>query len=138
MSFQFNSQATAMQFTQRPTLGGRAWLSITLKSASREKVLVLWANSSLGLLLYWWSANREQIGRGNIGKSVLQFMPVLAIDALTAEQIAAAEKLFDKYSKQQMRPMHEMDQDSIRRSLDYAIIKEVLGVPEALHWNYCE
>jgi hypothetical protein len=45
--FRFNSQSTGMQFTPRRSIGGRAWLSISLSSAEQEKALVLWANTSL-------------------------------------------------------------------------------------------
>lgn len=58
------SQSTGMQFTPRPTIGGRAWLSIKLPSVELEKALVLWANTSLGLLLRWWHSNKQQSGRG--------------------------------------------------------------------------
>jgi hypothetical protein len=74
--FRFNSQSTAMQFTPRRTIGGRAWLSIRLQSVEQEKALVLWANTSLGLLLYWWHSNKQQPGRGSIGKSALQTFSV--------------------------------------------------------------
>jgi hypothetical protein len=131
VNFQFNSQATSMQFTKRPTLGGRAWLSLKLKSERLEKALVLWANSSLGLLLHWWTANRQQIGRGNIGKSVLQILPTLAVEQLTPNQLAKAEGLFDEFAAQAMRPMHEMAQDVVRQALDTAVI-DVLGLPKSL------
>ena len=62
--FQFNSQSTGMQFTPRRTIGGRAWLSIRLASVEQEKALVLWANTSLGMLLHWWHSNKQQSGRG--------------------------------------------------------------------------
>ena len=68
--FRFNSQSTGMQFTPRKTIGGRAWLSIKLSSVDQEKALVLWANTSLGLLLHWWHGNKQQPGRGSIGKFV--------------------------------------------------------------------
>ena len=58
--FRFNSQSTGMQFTPRKTIGGRAWLSISLSSVDQEKALVVWANTSLGLLLHWWHANKQQ------------------------------------------------------------------------------
>jgi hypothetical protein len=45
--FRFNSQSTAMQFSRRRSMGGRAWLSIKLTTAAREKALVLWGNSTL-------------------------------------------------------------------------------------------
>jgi len=66
--FRFNSQSTAMQFTKRKTIGGRAWLSISLSSQRHERALALWANTTPGLLLYWWLANKQQAGRGSIGK----------------------------------------------------------------------
>jgi len=49
--FRFNSQSTGMQFTPRRTIGGRAWVSVRLSSARQEKALVLWGNTSMGLLL---------------------------------------------------------------------------------------
>ena len=58
-----------MQFTPRKSIGGRAWLSISLETAEREKALVLWANTSLGFAAYWWHANKQQSGRGSIGRS---------------------------------------------------------------------
>ena len=54
--FRFNSQSTEMQFTPHRSIGGRAWLSIRLSSVQQEMVLVLWGNTSLGLLLHWWHA----------------------------------------------------------------------------------
>lgn len=132
VNFQFNSQATSMQFTRRLTLGGRAWLSIKLKTEEKEKAIVLWANTSLGLLLHWWTANRQQIGRGNIGKSVLVSLPVLDVDRLTAGQLTKAQSIFDTFSRHPMRPMHELETDSIRRELDEAVLGELLGLPKIL------
>jgi hypothetical protein len=75
-----------MQFTPRRTIGGRAWTSISLTSEDQEKALVLWGNTSLGLLVHWWIANRQQSGRGNITPNVLEILPVLDVTALTADQ----------------------------------------------------
>ncbi len=57
--FRFNSQALSMQFTPRPTIGGRSWLSIKLASEKHEKALALWANTTLGLMLHWWHSNKS-------------------------------------------------------------------------------
>ena len=93
--FRFNSQSTGMQFTPRKTIGGRAWLSIKLSSVDQEKALVLWANTSLGLLLHWWHGNKQQPGRGSIGKLMLQTLPILDVTALEPKLLAEAVKLFD-------------------------------------------
>jgi hypothetical protein len=132
LDFRFNSQSTGMQFTSRKTIGGRAWLSILLRSVEQEKVLVLWANTSLGLLLRWWHSNKQQSGRGNIGKSTLQTMAVLDVTALSAKQLERAVKIFDEMCYKQLLPIHEIDKDPVRRKLDERFGREVLGLPEPL------
>lgn len=127
-NFRFNSQSTGMQFTPRKTIGGRAWLSILLKSTDLEKALVLWVNTSLGLLLHWWHTNKQQAGRGNIGKSALQTLPILDVTALKPKQLAEAVKLFDTMSEQQLLPMHEIDMDLVRKDLDEKFARKVLGL----------
>lgn len=126
--FRFNSQSTGMQFTPRRTIGGHAWLSIRLSSVEQEKALVLWANTSLGLLLHWWHANKQQPGRGRIGKSALQGLPVLDVTALKPKQLIDAVKLFDAMSEKAFLPVHEIDQDPVRKELDEKFAHNVLGV----------
>jgi hypothetical protein len=124
--FRFNSQATAMQYTPRRTLGGRAWPTVKLAKADYEKALVLWGNSTFGLLLYWWHANKQQPGRGNIVKTSLKNLPVLNVSRLTAKQLKAAVSIFDEMSDKAMRPMNEMDNDPVRQELDKRLATEVL------------
>jgi hypothetical protein len=132
-NFQFNSQATGMQFTKRHTIGGRAWISVKLASAEQEKALVVWANSSLGLLLHWWHANKQQRGRGNIGKEALQSLPVIDVRALTAKQLKTAAALFDALSSKLLLPFHEIDRDSVRAELDEKFARDVLGLAKPVY-----
>lgn len=128
-NFQFNSQSTSMQFTPRKTIGGRAWISILLPSEAQEKALVLWANTSLGLLLHWWHANKQQAGRGNIGRTALETLPVLNVPALSATQLNGAVAIFDALCHSELLPAHKIDQDPIRRQLDERFALEVLELP---------
>ena len=130
--FGFNSQSTAMQFTPRKTIGGRAWLSIKLSSVDQEKVLVLWANTSLGLLLYWWHANKQQPGRGMIPKTALQTLPILDVTALEPKLLAEAVQLFDAMCEQPLLPLHKIDSDPVRKKLDEAFARNVLRLPEPI------
>ncbi len=130
--FRFNSQSTAMQFTHRLTLGGRAWLSIQLSTPDHEKALVAWANTTLGLLMYWWHANKQQSGRGSIGKVALQTLPILDVTALTPEQLAAAVAIFDEMCEKPLLPVHEIHQDPVRQALDEQFGRQVLGLPDTL------
>jgi len=130
--FRFNSQSTGMQLTPRKAIGGRAWLSIKMSSLALEKALVLWANTSLGMLLRWWHSNKQQAGRGNIGKTALQDMPILDVSTLKPEQLSNAAKLFDAMSGKPLLPFYEVDKDTIRHELDERFGREVLCLPAPL------
>jgi hypothetical protein len=115
--FRFNSQSTAMQFTSRKTIGGHAWTSIKLESAEQEKALVLWANSSLGLLLHWWHANKQQAGRGRIGVSALTSLPVLDVPKLSKDALSKAVAIFDDMKHRELRPVNEIAHCTLRRKV---------------------
>ncbi|MDP8207420.1 MAG: hypothetical protein P9L92_12200 [Candidatus Electryonea clarkiae] len=128
--FQFNSQSTAMQFTPVRTIGGRAWISISLPSADQEKALVAWGNTTLGLLLHWWQANKQQRGRGTISKQPLAEFSTLDVLSLTPEKLKCAAVVFDEFSTRMLCPINEINEDSTRAELDARFLVDVLDVPE--------
>lgn len=127
--FRFNSQSTAMQFTSKKTIGGRAWPSIKLADVGQEKALVLWANSSLGILLHWWHANKQQAGRGSIGILALESLPVLDVSKLSNKALSKAVAIFDDLKHKELRPVNEIGQDPVRAEIDTRLATEVLGFP---------
>ena len=133
VDFRFNSQSTGMQFTSRKAMGGRAWPSIKLDSVEQEKALVLWSNSSLGLLLRWWHGNKQQAGRGSIGVSALALLPVLDVTKLSKEALTKAAAIFDDMKHKELRPVNEIaPQDVVRAEIDTRLATEVLGCPPEL------
>ena len=127
--FRFNSQSTAMQFTTRKTIGGRAWPSVTLAMPEQEQALTLWGNSTLGLLLHWWHANKQQSGRGSIGVTSLRSLPVLDVTALSTMALNGAVKIFEDMKLRPMRPINEIADDPVRHELDERLANSVLGLP---------
>src|SRR5260370_28620516 len=107
-----------MQLTPRKAIGGRAWLSIKMSSLALEKALVLWANTSLGMLLRWWHSNKQQAGRGNVGKTAMESLPILNISALTAQQLERAVGIFNETCEKPLLPLHEIGEDLVRKELD--------------------
>lgn len=130
--FRFNSQSTAMQFTSKKTIGGRAWTSIKLENVEQEKALVVWANSSLGLLVHWWHANKQQAGRGSIGVSALESLPVLDVTKLSKDILSKLVAIFDDVKHKELRPVNEITQDTVRAEIDARLVTEVLGFPPEL------
>jgi hypothetical protein len=95
--------------------------------------LVLWGNSSLGLLLHWWHANKQQAGRGSIGVSALALLPVLDITKLSEEALAKIVAIFDDMKDKELKPVNEIANDPVRAEIDTRLTTEVLGFsPELL------
>ncbi|MCM8557672.1 hypothetical protein [Sphingomicrobium sediminis] len=130
--WRFNSQSTGMQFSNRKAIGGRAWLSIKVGDEKREKVLALWGNTSVGSLMYWWHANKQQAGRGSIGKNALEDLPVLDLTSLSDKQLDKAAEVFKNFQSKELQPLHEIANDQVRAALDEAFFTEVFGWPAAL------
>ena len=132
VDFQYNAQSTSMQFTKRKTIGGRAWISIGLPKAEHEKALVLWANSTLGMFMYWWHASRQQAGRGSLAKTALQDLRVLDVTALDDEQLAKAAEIFDATCQLPLKPLHQLHLDDNRKIIDRRFYSEVLNLPDSI------
>jgi hypothetical protein len=130
--FRFNSQSTAMQYSVRKTIGGRAWMSVRFPESSMEAAVALWGNTSLGLLLHWWQANKQQPGRGSVGKEALARFACLDPLQLSPEQLQASAELLAKRATMPMRPFNEIVRDQAREALDREFLGGVLGLPEAL------
>jgi hypothetical protein len=103
-----------------------------MPSLDLEKALVLWANTSLGMLLRWWHSNRQQSGRGSIGKTALGNMPTMDVTALKPRSLERAAKLFDQIGRKPMLALNEIERDPVRRELDEQFGCEVLRFPRDL------
>lgn len=128
-NFRFNSQSTSMQFAERRTIGGRAWLSLKFSTREMEAAVALWGNTSVGLLMHWWQANKQQPGRGNIGKVGLERFVCLDPVRLSSDQLESASKLLATFKSLPLKPFNEIDEDVNRGRLDEAFLVGVLGLP---------
>ena len=93
--FRFNSQSTAALLTVQPTIGGCAWPSLSFRDPRHEAAFVLWADSTLGLLIYWWRASKQQSGRGSITLTRLPDLPTFDFRTLSDERLGEAARCFD-------------------------------------------
>ena len=130
INFQFNSQAIATATASQPILGGPAWLNVLVNGRGREAAYALWGNSTLGLLCYWWWANKQQEGRGRISPARLLGMPTLNVTALKPAQLNVAREKFDALKGERLLPFYRAAEDKTREELDRAILCEVLGLPK--------
>ena len=128
----FNSQSLIVAMTERPCIGGRAWPSVILDAADHEYAFALWCNSSLGLLLHWWTTNKTQPGRGTTTVTGIPGIPTLDVRALSDAQHRAARDAFEALRDRQFLPFDQIDEDEARADLDRALLVDVLGLPASL------
>ena len=88
LDFRINSQPLAACMTEKRSLGGRAWPNF-LTEKKWEIPIVLWANTTLGLISFWWAGTRQQQGRSIF--TITRLPRLLSIDVknLNSEQLSS-------------------------------------------------
>ncbi len=128
--FRFTSQPLAAAFTEQRSIGGVAWPNVSFSDARADFAFVLWCNATLGLLMFWWHANRQQSGRGRKTIHSSESLPVLDFRDFTDEQLMTAEKIFDELRDKEFMPAYLADADPNRALLDRCVVCDLLGFDE--------
>ena len=130
LDFRFNSQPLGAAFTDRETMGGRAWPNVKFDNPEFDHVFTMWCNGTLGLLCFWWHSNRQVAGRGTTTKTTAGSLPVLDFRVLTDEQLRTAEAIFNEFRDKDLKPAYLADADPNRALLDRRVICDLLGFDE--------
>ena len=130
LDFRFNSQPLVVAFTDRESIGGRAWPNVKFDNPQFDHIFTVWCNSTLGLLCFWWHSNRQVAGRGTTTKTTARTLPVLDFRALTNKQIRTAEDVFDEFRDGELMPAYLADADPNRALLDHRVICDLLNFDE--------
>ena len=128
--FRINSQPLAACLTPGKALGGRAWPNFKLHDEPWETPVLLWSNTTLGLMSFWWLGARQQQGRAILTLSTLPNLPVLDPRRLTGAQHAAVVRLFADFRDREFLPANEAYRDETRQALDRAVLVDLLGLPD--------
>ena len=130
LDFQINSQSLTACVTPGPCLGGRAWPSFQPDRDEWIPAIALWANSTLGLMAFWWMGSRQQQGRAITTISALPALPVADPRVLAQEQLAQASSIFERFRDEPFLAANEAYRDPTRKALDRAVLVDLLGLPE--------
>ena len=131
--FRLNSQPLAVAFTERVSIGGTVWPNVIFDDRRFDYAFTVWANSTLGLLSYWWNSSRQQPGRGRTTRQLIPFLPVLDLRTLTDAQLATAEAIFNEFREKELEPAHLADADPNRALLDRRVVCDLLGFDEGVY-----
>ena len=129
--FTFGSQALGAAFTATRSLGGSAWPNVALTNPHHEKLFCLWQNSTLGLLLYWWHANKQQSAKARLTRTIANDLTTLDFNQLTDQQVATSVTIFEEIRNKVLKPAYLADVDPHREKLDRRVICDLLGFDDA-------
>ena len=127
--FRLNSQSLAACLTDEVVLGGRAWPNFKPKESAWEQTLALWANSTLGLMSFWWAGSRQQQGRVRLTISALPELLVLDPRTIADDKLGRASEIFESLRGRPLLPANEAFRDQVRVELDHALLGGVLKLP---------
>lgn len=129
LDFGLTSQSLAACLTDEPSIGGRAWPNFRLERPELEEAVALCANSTLGLMAFWWVGMRQHPGRACITITTLPDLPVLDVRTLGKPQIAKARTHFKEFQDRRLLPATEAYRDETRKALDDAVLVDLFGLP---------
>ena len=94
----------------------------------------VWGNSTLGLLAVLVAFQPAAIEQGwHHHPNTAESLPVLDFRALTDEQLATAEAIFDEFRDKELKPAYLADADANRALLDRRVVCDLLGFDEATY-----
>lgn len=107
------------------------WWPVKLQQVSddAETALVMWFNSTLGLISLWSNREDTQGAWVQFKKPMLTAMPVLDVAALSSKQKAVLSNEYERLCALPLRPFPEMSKDQVRADID-AAIAEALSLPD--------
>ncbi len=94
--------------------------------------MLLWCNSTLGLILFWWKGTRQQAGRARLTITRIPGLPVLDPRTLTSDQVDRCNAIFEGLKDRSFLPANEAYRDETRKALDRDLLfgdQSVLGLP---------
>ena len=130
--FRLNSQSLASCITDDRSIGGHAWPNFRLRDLKCEEATALWANSTLGLVSFWWAGGRQQQGRARLTISQLPMLLTLDVRRLSGDQITTSREMFAEFLDYEFLPANEAYHDPARQALDHAVLIDLLGLPESI------
>ena len=83
--------------------------------------------------MHWWHSNRQHAGRGTTTSRAAESLPVLDFHALTDDQLATAETIFNDFRDRELKPAYLADADPNRALLDRRVVCDLLGFDETIY-----
>lgn len=110
---------------------GNTWIALKLRNLSdvQQKALLLWFNSTLGILSLFGNRIITEGAWMNIKKFAWERMPTLDVRALSKEQLRTLGNTYDGIADSELSPIAQLNDDETRKQIDSALAK-AMGSPD--------
>lgn len=129
--FGIGSNRIVMGLTEKASSGGRSWISLTPHHGNHESAMMLWQNSTLGMIMHWLHGIKAKLNRPEISVKLLPSLPFLDCRKLRDAQLKRSHELFEQFKNREFLPANEAYRDSVRKELDRAVLVELLGLDKS-------
>lgn len=126
-----DSQRMSAVFLDEKVLAG-SWWPVRLRAQDQKeaaKILALWLNSSLGIMMAMAHREDTEGAWGKYKKPMLEAMPVIDVDALTQQQRKELVEVADDLAASEFQAISELGSDKTRAELDRRIAR-AMGWPD--------
>lgn len=121
LEFRFTSRSLSACYTE-PCIGGRAWPVFFPEQETWEKALCLWANTTFGLISYWWIGGLQHAGRAQMSIERIHEIPTIDCRRLTSRQLSRLDEVFDHFKDRELLPAYQAWKDDTRKALDESVM----------------
>ena len=127
----YAAQSLQSSITRQMVLGGRSWNALVHDNFKIQQLYSLWFNSIFGLIISWTQGSRSQPGRSILRTKSIKRIPIPDFNSLDKKELDLADKLFQKISTLELKPVLQMQTDETRHMIDQAIL-DVLKLPNSI------
>lgn len=135
-SVRYTSQPIMAVRTTITALGVNTWFSMIIQEPDsgirtrQEIALVIWCNSTLGIVLQANHANSVQQGRGIGSRGMLESLVALNVRKLEPWQLDEAQAIWRDFIGRKFQPFYQCATDPARIELDERVVRDMLGLAE--------
>ncbi|WP_419910038.1 hypothetical protein [Candidatus Poriferisodalis sp.] len=125
------SQVALAAVTDKLVMGGRAWCALLHDDPIIRFAFAIWANSTLGMVVHWSRAQRQQHGRSSAQLEGIRQMPCPNFNEPST--YAAARELLEtepELLRMALMPARDAYRDTARAAVDDAAAR-LLGIPDS-------
>lgn len=127
-NMRWTSQALKAAKTEVPVLGGSSWTTLQHRDERVLWAMLLWANSTLGMIAHWTQGQRTHAGRSTTQIGALRAVPCPQLDALNSQMLQYAEDQGKLLLRKKLLPACQAHCDPVRLEID-EVTMSMLDLP---------